>query len=87
MQYAIIDEHFYHLVASPYKYLTIFMTKDFQNQDIIKFSVDVTNFTDDQKQQLYNVLRFFYQSTNENLLPITDSNEMKLVCFYSLKFF
>ena len=82
MEYAIINEEIIHLPLSPYKHLTILATRDEEGRDIIKFKVDVTNFTHDQKEQLYGVLRFFYMSQDENLLPITDSEEYQNVCFY-----
>ena len=48
MQYAIVDEHFYHLPSSPYKYLTIYFTKDYDDNDLLKFRVNLTNFTETQ---------------------------------------
>ena len=82
MEYAVINEEIIHIPISKHNILTILATRDIEGRDIIKFKVDMTNFTHDQKEQLYGILRFFYLSQDENLLPIMDGEEYQDVCFY-----
>ena len=73
MQERIIDEHFYDLPSSPYKYLTIFVCQDDEENQFIKFNINITTFTEKQREEMHDLLRFFTQyKYDENVLGINE---------------